>query len=87
MRTRLGWKSQTEEGKLKRQRQKRDKEENKEKGEKHRQKQEERLSKCPDKITAHEQMYRTDVAAASLYWSNPSVSKTLIYLGNFDERK
>lgn len=85
--TRGGWKSQTEEGKLKRQRQKQDKEENKEKGNDHRQKWEGRLSRCPDKITAHEQMYRTDVAAAILDWSNPSVSETLIYLGSDDKRK
>lgn len=85
--TRVGWESQTEDGKLKRQRQKRDKEGNKEKGNNHRQKRVERLSRCPDKITAHEQMYCTDVAAASLYWSNPSVSESLIYLGSYDKRK
>lgn len=84
---RVGWESQTEDGKLKRQRQKRDKEENKEKGNNYRQKREERLSRCPDRITAHGQMCCTDVAAASLYWSNPSVSETRIYLGSYDKRK
>lgn len=86
---RAGRKSQTDEEKMKPQSQKLDKEENKEKRNNHRQKPEERLSRCPDKITAHEQLSCTDVAAASdsLYWSSPSVSKTLIYMSSFDKRK
>lgn len=87
---RIGWKSQIEEGKREKGKDRGKsgtKKTTKKKKNNHRQKREERLSRCPDKITAHEQMYCTDVAAASLYWSNPSVSETLIYLGSYDKRK
>lgn len=53
-----------------------------------RQKPEERLSRCPDKIRAQNQTYPTDAGSPTdLYWSNPSVSETLIYSGSSSEKK